>query len=84
MIFRERPEYLEKEIANLGEVVDRLEKQISYYGQAKDLIYEERDNFKILMESEQGEPDDRLIYKGWYEALNFVIDKLKSEEDKLI
>ena len=80
-IFRERPEYLEKEIDNLGKVMERLEKQLTYYQEVKKLIYEERDNFKELLDNEQGEPDDRLIFKGWYEALNFVIDKLKSKEE---
>ena len=80
-IFRERPEYLEKEIDNLGKVMERLEKQLTYYQEVKKLIYEERDNFKELLDNEHGEPDDRLIFKGWYEALNFVIDKLKSKEE---
>lgn len=32
---------------------------------------QERESFKELYENTEG--DDRLIYLGWYEALNFVL-----------
>tara|TARA_R100000458_G_C8231147_1_gene212784 strand:- start:828 stop:1085 length:258 start_codon:yes stop_codon:yes gene_type:complete len=39
---------------------------------------EERDNFKLLYET--NEDEDRLIYLGWYEALNFVLNEVPTCE----
>jgi len=44
----------------------------------KKIWREERDSFKQLYETNEGE--DRLIFLGWYEALNFVLDEIPTCE----